>query len=189
MSGAPRTLVTVISGSNRPGSRTRHVAERARHLYHDLECEVWLIDLAAFPEGSFDPAEEPPGFKEIADLFVAAKGLLVVTPEENGEIPNILKYFFAWIRRRVTLEVRPVAFIGLSDQPGDAAGAPVDQLHEFFGGRKNGYIYPVRMLLPDALNRVGEDGSVGPEDEARLRKHAEGFIGFCQRMKGQMGRF
>lgn len=149
-----------------------------------------MIDLAAFPEGSFDPATEPSGFKEIADLFVAAKGLVVVTPEENGEIPNILKYFFAWIRQRVTLQVRPVCFIGLAEENDkEAAAGPVDQLHELFGGRKNGYIYPVRMLIPDAARRVGVDGEVEETEAAKITKHAEGFIGFCLRMKGKSSAF
>jgi len=190
MSTEPRTLITVISGTNRPGSRTRSVAEATRRIYHDLDCEVWLIDLAAFAEGSFDPQAEPPGFKEIADLFVAAKGLVVVTPEESGEIPNILKYFFSWIRQRVTLQVRPVCFIGLADEDSkEAAANPVDQLHELFGGKKNGYIYPVRMLIPNAATRVREDGAIDESDLLKIHKHAEGFIGFCQRMRGQMGRF
>jgi NAD(P)H-dependent FMN reductase len=186
----PRPLITVISGTNRPGSRTRSVAEAARRIYHDHGSEVWLIDLAAFAEGTFDPQHEPEGFKEITDLFVAAKGLVVVTPSENGEIPNILKYFFSWIRLRVSLQVRPVAFIGLADEPEPAAAAsPVDQLHELFGGKKNAYIYPVRMLIPNAANRVHEDGAIDETDTLKLGKHAEGFIGFCQRMRGQMGKF
>jgi NAD(P)H-dependent FMN reductase len=184
MSAANHFLITIISGTNRPDSRTRTVAEQSRRIYHDLGCEVWLIDLAAFKEGTFDPEKEPEGFKEIADLFVAAKGIVIVTPEESGEIPNILKYFFAWIRQRVTLQARPVAFVGLSDEDNKfSAQAPVDQLHEMFGAGKNGYIYPVRMIIPDAANRVHKDGQIDEADAAKLKKHAEGFIGFCQRMK------
>lgn len=186
----PRTLITVISGTNRPASRARSVAEATRRIYHDLGCEVWLIDLAAFAEGSYDPQTEPPGFKEITDLFVAAKGIVVVTPEESGEIPNILKYFFFWIRQRVTLQVRPVCFIGLADEDSkQAAAGPVDQLHELLGGKKNGYIYPVRMLIPDAASRVRDDGGIDETDTLKLQKHAEGFIGFCQRMRGLMSKF
>jgi NAD(P)H-dependent FMN reductase len=189
MSAPPRLLITIISGTNRPGHRARAVAEQVRHIYHEKECEVWLIDLAAFAEGTFDPSVEPPGFKEVADLFVAAKGLVIITPEENGEIPNILKYFFAWIRGRVSLQVRPVAFVGLSDAVRGGAEGPVDQLHEMFGARKNGYIYPVRMLIHDAVHRVHEDGTLDELDHRKLEKHAEGFMGFCDRMKGTMNKF
>lgn len=190
MSAVPRPLITVISGANRPGGSTRSTAEAARRIYHDLGCEVWLIDLAAYPEGSFDPAVEPPGFKEIADLFVAAKGLVVVAPEENGEIPNILKYFFNWIRQRVTLQVRPVCFVGLAEvDDRAAAAAPVDQLHELFGGKKNAYIYPVRMLIPNAAQCVGAEGVLTEDVDAKLIRHAEGFIGFCLRMKGKSSAF
>jgi NAD(P)H-dependent FMN reductase len=186
----PRPLITIISGTNRLGCRTRSVAEVARRIYHDLGSEVWLIDLAAFAEGTYDPQREPAGFKEITDLFVAAKGVVVVTPSENGQIPNILKHFFSWIRLRVSLQVRPVAFIGLADEPEPAAAAgPVDQLHEIFGGKKNAYIYPIRLLIPNATNRVRDDGTIDETDTLKLGKHAEGFIGFCHRMRGQMGKF
>jgi chromate reductase, NAD(P)H dehydrogenase (quinone) len=178
-----RPMITVISGTNRPESRTRVLAEFTRRAYHDLGAEVWLIDLAAFPDDLVDPSKEPPGFKEIADLFTAAKGLVIVTPEYNGEIPNVMKYFFNWIRGRASLQVRPVAFIGLSTKEQGGAQEPVDQLHELFGGKKNGYIYPVRMLVHDALEKIDPAGMVDELEVAKLNKHAEGFLGFCRRMK------
>lgn len=178
-----RLMIAVISGTNRPESRTRVLAEFARRAYHDLGAEVWLIDLAAFPDDAVDPTKEPPGFKEIADLFVAAKGLVIIAPEYNGEVPNVMKYFFNWIRGRASLQVRPVAFIGLSHQEQGGAQEPVDQLHELFGGKKNGYIYPVRMLVHDAGDKIDPAGLVDEVEVAKLAKHAEGFLGFCRRMK------
>lgn len=178
-----RPMITVISGTNRPGSRTRVLAEFTRRAYHDLGAEVWLIDLAAFPDDAVEPTREPAGFKEIADLFVAAKGLVIITPEYNGEIPNVMKYFIGWIRGRASLQARPVAFIGLSTQEQGGAQEPVDQMHEIFGGKKNGYIYPVRMLVHDAGDKIDLDGMIDELEVAKLNKHAEGFLGFCRRMK------
>ncbi|MDX6766346.1 MAG: NADPH-dependent FMN reductase [Candidatus Methylacidiphilales bacterium] len=189
-SGPSRPLITVISGTNRPGSRTRVLAEFTRRTYHDLGAEVWLIDLAAFPDDAVDATKEPPGFKEIADLFVAAKGLVIIAPEYNGEIPNVMKYFFGWIRNRANLQARPVCFIGLSTLEQGGAQAPVDQLHEIFGGRKNGYIYPVRMLLHDAEDKIDASSEMIDQDEViKLNKQAEGFLGFCKRMKAGSEKF
>src|SRR5437667_4808 len=78
--------------------------------------------------------------------IVRAAGLVVISPEYNGGMPGILKYFIDMLKFPESFAARPVCFVGL------AAGVwgalrPVEQLQAVFGYR-NAHLYPERVFLP-----------------------------------------
>lgn len=179
-------MITLIVGTNRPGSNTRKVARHIEEIYASLRVPLRVLDLAHLPAEIFSPAsyaEKPASFRPFADAILQADGLVVVTPEYNGSIPGILKYFIDMLKFPESFERRPVCFVGL------AAGVwgalrPVEQLQQIFGYR-NGYIYPQRVFLPGVDDLLGDDGRLkDPELLQRLRKQAEGFIEFVERLRG-----
>ena len=93
-----------------------------------------LLDLAHLPPEIFSPAsyaEKPAAFKKFTDAILAADGVVIVTPEYNGSVPGILKYFIDMLPFPESFEQRPVCFVGL------AAGIwgalrPVEQLQAIF---------------------------------------------------------
>jgi NAD(P)H-dependent FMN reductase len=180
-------MIVIISGTNRPGSNTRKVAAHVEATYQSLGVKTHLLDLAGMPPDIFSPASyaaKPAGFSRFTDAILAADGLVVVTPEYNGGIPGVLKYFIDMLPFPESFEHRPVCFVGL------AAGIwgalrPVEQLQAIFGYR-NAYIFPERVFMPGINQLLDETGRfTSPDLGTRLEKQAEGFVGFVETLRAK----
>jgi NAD(P)H-dependent FMN reductase len=112
-----------------------------------------------------------------------ASGLHVVTPEYNGSLPGVLKYFIDMLKFPESFERRPVCFTGLAAGRWGAL-RPVEQLQAIFGYR-NAYLFPERVFMP-AVNKVLDATGRITDAELleRLQKQAEGFIEFVEKLKG-----
>jgi len=95
----------------------------------------------------------------------------------------VLKYFIDMLKFPESFERRPVCFTGL------AAGIwgalrPVEQLQAIFGYR-NAHIYPERVFMPQINNLLDDNGRLTDADLlGRLKKQAEGFVGFVEKLNG-----
>ena len=179
-------MITLIAGTNRPGSNTRKIAAHVEEIYAALKVPVRLLDLAQMPPEIFSSASyaaKPRSFQAFADGVLQAAGLHVITPEYNGGLPGVLKYFIDMLKFPESFEKRPVCFTGL------AAGIwgalrPVEQLQAIFAYR-NAYLFPERVFLPQINNLLDENGRLkDAELRQRLHKQAEGFVGFVERVQG-----
>jgi len=178
-------MITMIIGTNRPGSNARKVARQVEEIYGQLNEPLHVLDLAQLPPEIFSPssyAEKPKSFAPFADGVLKSSGLVIVTPEYNGSIPGILKYFIDMLKFPESFERRPVCFVGV------AAGIwgalrPIEQLQQIFGYR-NAYIYPERVFLPQINSLLDAEGRLNnPELVGRLKTQAEGFIHFVNKFK------
>jgi NAD(P)H-dependent FMN reductase len=179
-------MITLIVGTNRPGSNTRKVARHLEEIYAGLKVPLHVLDLAQLPPEIFSPssyAEKPKSFEAFADAVLQSSGLHVVTPEYNGSVPGVLKYFIDMLKFPESFERRPVCFTGL------AAGIwgalrPVEQLQAIFGYR-NAYLYPERVFMPGIGKLLDANGRLqDPELLGRLNKQAEGFVTFVEKLQG-----
>ena len=180
-------MIVILSGTNRPGSNTRKVTAHVEAIYKSLGVETQLLDLAHLPPEIFSPAsyaEKPAAFKRFTDAILAADGVVIVTPEYNGSVPGILKYFIDMLPFPESFEQRPVCFVGV------AAGIwgalrPVEQLQAIFGYR-NAFIFPERVFMPGIGKLLNEAGQfTSPDLEKRLKSQAEGFTGFVEKLRGK----
>src|SRR5271169_1448807 len=167
-------MITLIVGTNRPGSNTRKVAAQFEEIYAELKVPLHVLDLAKLPPEIFSPtsyAEKPKSFLPFADAILKSDGLHVVTPEYNGSVPGVLKYFIDMLKFPESFEKRPVCFIGLSAGMWGAL-RPVEQLQAIFGYR-NAYIFPERVFMPGIGKLLDEAGRFTSEEmEKRLAKQA-----------------
>src|SRR5882724_3442955 len=153
-------MITLIVGTNRPGSNTRKVARHVEEIYAELKVPLHVLDLAQLPPEIFSPssyAEKPASFRPFADAILKSSGLIVVTPEYNGGMPGVLKYFIDMLKFPESFEKRPVCFVGLSAGVWGAL-RPVEQLQLIFGYR-NAYVYPERVFLPNINDLLDEKGT------------------------------
>jgi chromate reductase len=180
-------MIVILSGTNRPGSNTRKVTSHVEAVYKALGVKTHVLDLAELPPEIFAPssyAEKPAAFKKFTEAVLASDGLVVITPEYNGSVPGILKYFIDMLPFPESFESRPVCFVGL------AAGLwgalrPVEQLQAIFGYR-NAFIYPERVFMPGIGKLLNEAGQfTNPDMEKRLKTQAEGFTGFVEKLRGK----
>jgi NAD(P)H-dependent FMN reductase len=168
------------------GSNTSKVANLVLGLYKELGVDVQMIDLGGLPPEIFHRssyAEKPPGFSAFTDKIINADGLVVVSPEYNGGIPGVLKYFIDMLPFPESFERRPVCFVGLAAGQWGAL-RPVEQLQAIFVYR-NAHIYPERVFIPGIGNALTEEGTFTDEKLlGRLKKQATGFVEFVGRLKG-----
>ncbi len=180
-------MIVIISGTNRPGSNTRKVTARVEAIYQSLGVPFQLLDLAHLPAEIFSPAsyaEKPAAFKKFTDAILAADGLVLVTPEYNGSVPGVLKYFIDMLPFPESFEHRPVCFVGLSAGIWGAL-RPVEQLQAIFGYR-NAFIFPERVFMPGINKLLNEHGHfASAEIEKRLHEQAAGFVGFVEKLRGK----
>ena len=179
-------MITLVIGTNRPGSNTRKVAAQVEECYQELNVPLRVLDLARLPTEIFSPAayaEKPKSFQPFADAILQSAGLHVVTPEYNGSVPGVLKYFIDMLKFPESFENRPVCFTGLAAGMWGAL-RPVEQLQAIFGYR-NAHIYPARVFLPQIHGLLDDSGRLkDAELLERLKKQAEGFVEFVEKLKG-----
>ena len=179
-------MITLIVGTNRPDSNTRKIANQVEEVYRDLKTPLRTLDLTQLPPEIFHPnsyEKKPTAFKSFADAVLDAEGLVVVTPEYNGSLPGVLKYFIDMLKFPESFERRPVCFVGLSAGIWGAL-RPIEQLQQIFGYR-NAWIYPERVFLPRIHELLDDSGRLkDPELRHRLVAQANGFIEFVERLKG-----
>jgi NAD(P)H-dependent FMN reductase len=180
-------MIVIVSGTNRPGSNTRKVTAQVEAIYKTLGVKTQLLDLAEMPPEIFSStsyAEKPAAFKKFTDAILHSDGLVIVTPEYNGSVPGVLKYFIDMLPFPESFEQRPVCFVGL------AAGIwgalrPVEQLQAIFGYR-NAYVFPERVFMPGINKLLNEAGQfTSPDLEKRLGKQAEDFVDFVESLRAK----
>ncbi|MGC9942485.1 MAG: NADPH-dependent FMN reductase [Verrucomicrobiota bacterium] len=178
-------MITLVVGTNRPGSSTRKVAAEIERIYSDLQVPLHVLDLATLPPEIFSPdsyAEKPKSFHPFSEAILQSTGLHVVTPEYNGSVPGVLKYFIDMLKFPESFENRPVCFTGLA--AGDwGALRPVEQLQAIFIYR-NAHIYPIRVFLPQIYKLLDDSGKIkDAELFERLHAQAAGFVKFVAKIK------
>jgi NAD(P)H-dependent FMN reductase len=178
-------MITLIVGTNRPGSNSRKVAAQLEEIYDGLKVPLNILDLAKLPPEIFSTtsyAEKPKSFQPFADAVLQSSGLHVVTPEYNGSVPGVLKYFIDMLKFPESFEQKPVCFTGLSAGIWGAL-RPVEQLQAIFGYR-NAHIFPVRVFMPQIHSLLDASGKIkDAELLERLKAQADGFTGFVEKLK------
>src|SRR6185436_8459240 len=153
-------MITMVVGTNRPGSNARKVAAHVEDIYRELNTPLKVLDLTNLPLEIFHPSsygEKPASFKPFSEGILQSSGLVVVSPEYNGSLPGVLKYFIDMLKFPESFEQRPVCFIGLAAGMWGAL-RPIEQLQMIFGYR-NAYLFPERVFLPkinDLLDPTGK---------------------------------
>lgn len=174
-------VYTIISGTNRPGSNTRKVAESfERRLRQAGATDVHLIALEDLPRDfAFTDAWEKKGEQMqrlIDEVLVPTTKYIFVMPEYNGGFPGILKAFVDCVPPPV-FHYKKAALIGLSS---GAAGAlrPMDQFSNVLNYLRVSVLYSKPKLsgierLLDVHGEVVEERAA-----ALLQTQAELIINF-----------
>lgn len=177
-----------VSGSLRRGSlNAMLLANAARLAPEGTRVEIGSIKGIPLYDGDVEAASGvPEGAQRLKEQFIAADGVLLVTPEYNNGIPGVFKNAIDWLSRPPAdvpkvFGDRPMAVIGAS--PGgfgtilaQEAWLPVLRtlrVRVWFGGR---------LMVSRAGGAFDETGNL--KDEAtrtQLRQFMAGFSEFIGR--------
>ena len=177
-------MISLLIGTNRPGSSSRKIGARLEAIYEGLGASINVIDLADLPAEIFASesyAEKPASFAPFSRAVLDSDGLVVITPEYNGGMPGVLKYFIDMLPFPESFERRPVCFVGCAAGMWGAL-RPVEQLQQIFGYR-NAFIFPERVFIPGVMNALNEEGELTDEKIAgRLADQAREFLEFVEKL-------
>jgi NAD(P)H-dependent FMN reductase len=164
--------ITIISGTNRPGSASRVVAERYQSILAGMGVKAGLLSLEALPDSFMHTDLYGPRSAEmqaLIDTFISeADTLVFVIPEYNGSYPGVLKMFLDGLPPRL-LKDKKAGIIGLSD---GAAGNLRGQEH------LTGVLHYLKMHVHYAKPKLSSvekllDGSRQLADEKTLNLLAD----------------
>lgn len=169
----------IISGTNRPNSKTAEVCKILQSLYKEQGEQVEIIDLAKVGltevDGAHYSANQPVSMQDAIKKVTAADGIIVVVPEYNGSMPGALKYFIDHWKYPDTFEFRPICLVGLGGRFG--ALRAVEHLQGVFGYR-NGFIYPERVFLTDVSKTLINGEIQNPLVLSLLKNQTKNFSRF-----------
>ncbi|MEM1060121.1 MAG: NAD(P)H-dependent oxidoreductase [Verrucomicrobiota bacterium] len=179
-------MIALVIGTNRPGAASAQVAAQVKEIYAAAGQDPQVLDLADLPPEIFDPssyATKPEAFNRFSDTVLASKGIVWVTPEYNGSLPGVAKYFIDMLPFPESFEHRPVTFIGVSAGMWGAL-RPIEQLEAIFKYRQ-GLVFAHRVHLMPIGNLLDDNGRLtDPKAVERIEAQAKGFLEFVAQVKG-----
>jgi NAD(P)H-dependent FMN reductase len=110
-------MITLISGTNRPGSRTKKVTDFYAGLLKSKGVEANIIDLTELPENFpalvFRRQEQTEKVAHIQHLIDRSTAVVFVVPEYNGSFPGALKTFIDLLRYPDSFKGKTGVLVGL----------------------------------------------------------------------------
>ncbi len=162
--------ILVFAGSAREGSLNKKLARVAAKAINDSGGEASLIDLRDYPmpiyEGDHETREGmPPAARKLRELFVSHAAFLIVSPENNGSMPSLLKNTIDWLSRdmdgRSGLEPYKGKVAALMAASPGAFGGVLGLVHLRMSLTKL-FVHVIsdQFPLPNADKAFAEDGSL-----------------------------
>lgn len=175
----------IISGTNRPDSRSMAVSQIILKAYtqHDPNWEI--IDLCQLPFNEMDGSHlgqegNPPLIETMVKKISASEALCLVVPEYNGSYPGALKYFIDHWEYPQSFEFRPTAFVGIGGRFGGMR--PVEHLQQVFGYR-NAYMFPERLFITNIWSELEGGQLKTPLINELLENQASRFHRFIEALQ------
>jgi len=144
-------MILVISGTNRPNSRARLVANLYGQLLTELAVEHQLLDLVELPADTLVSAlygntGKQPTFNRLIAQTEAADKLVMIVPEYNCSIPGALKTFIDGLPYSGGIRGKKAALVGLGTgtQGGSLALSHLTDILMYLGTT----VLPTRVRLP-----------------------------------------
>ena len=176
-------MISIISGTNRPDSRTLVFATHFTKLLGELGEEAALLDMADLHHGYFegkmyDPLGSDSQLTKWQQHYVAgADKFAVFVPEYNGSYPGVLKLFIdaiSVIDYSGNFAGKHVALIGVSTgRAGNLRG--IDHLADVFS-HMGAWVLPNRLPLSSIGGLLEQDVLTDEETKTSLKKLAEQLI-------------
>ena len=168
MSDVPRILA--FAGSLRSGSYNGKILAVAADGARAAGADVTRIDLRDFPVPPYDGDLEategiPASALKLKELFKAADGLLVASPEYNSAISGTLKNVLDWVSRTAPGEKPLEGFKGrvaalCSASPGALGGIRGLASVRLILGNMSVVVLPDQVAVPRANEAFDDEGNV-----------------------------
>ncbi len=177
-------MIEIIIGTSRPGAYSRKVGNMIFEMYKTFGIEVGLIDLKDMPLEAFSGDAinaRPAPIQNFADRILKADGVHFVTPEYNGGVPGVLKFFIDLLPFPESFQNRCFAITSVSS--GMWSGIRASGHLEDIVTYKEGIIFNQKVMLGNIASLFDDkDNFIGVKENERLEKQIGGFAQFVQKL-------
>jgi NAD(P)H-dependent FMN reductase len=178
-------MIEVIIGTSRPGAYSRKVGNMVFEMYKSIGIDAGLIDLKDVPLEAFSGESinaRPVPIQGFADRILKADGVHFVTPEYNGSVPGVLKFFIDLLPFPEAFQNRCFAITSVSS--GYWGGIRASGHLEDVVTYKEGIIFNKKVMLVNIENLFDEkENFTGDKDRIKLEKQVKGFVEFVKNNK------
>ena len=173
-------MITIISGTNRPGSSTVKLAAYYQKKLAEKGVEAALFPLTELPGNLIETSfygKTNPYFQPIQDKITATDKFMFILPEYNGSYPGILKFFIDVCAFPESFYDKKAAITGLSSgRYGNIRGV------DHFTGvchYMHLQVMPLKIHIPNIRTEFNEAGNLFKEDTLKFTNEQIGkFIKF-----------
>jgi NAD(P)H-dependent FMN reductase len=172
-------MIGIISGTNRPKSKTRMIAEQYLELVLAKGVEVEILDLQELPDdftvsALYSNSGKNQEFNALRDKMSSYEKFIVLFPEYNGSFPGVLKAFIDGLKYPSTFYGKFIALSGVSDGiQGGILG--ISHLTDIFN-YLNGVVLPIKPKLLHVGKNMEEGKIVNPVYLDLIDKQVEMLI-------------
>jgi chromate reductase, NAD(P)H dehydrogenase (quinone) len=129
-------MITIITGTNRPSSNSRAVANLYASLLAERNIPHQILDLATLPadftiSALYDNIGTNAAFNELSRLIGTSDKFVFIVPEYNGSFPGVLKAFIDGLSYPNTFRNKKAALVGLSSGE-QGSGLAMSHLTDIF---------------------------------------------------------
>ncbi|WP_242920398.1 NADPH-dependent FMN reductase [Pontibacter liquoris] len=112
-------MITIISGTNRPGSTSRAIAELYARMLSERGIANRILDLADLPPdftstALYDYTGKNEAFNKLTGMIASAEKIVFIVPEYNSSYPGVLKAFIDGLDYPFSFKDKKAALVGLS---------------------------------------------------------------------------
>lgn len=112
-------MITIITGTNRPSSISRAVANLYAKLLEERNVQYRILDLADLPAdftttALYDNLGTNEDFNQLSALIGESDKFVFIVPEYNGSFPGVLKAFIDGLAYPNTFRHKKAALVGIS---------------------------------------------------------------------------
>ncbi|WP_316751019.1 NAD(P)H-dependent oxidoreductase [Pedobacter gandavensis] len=173
-------MVTIISGTNRPGSNTLKVSKYYQKVLAEKGLESQVFSLEALPDNLIASdlyGKRSPEFEPIQEMMTKTSKFLFVIPEYNGSFPGVLKTFIDACQFPDSFYDKKAALVGISSgKYGNIRGI------DHFGGvcsYLHLHVLPLRIHISIIKTELNELDEIFKEDTLKFsNQQMDKFIAF-----------
>jgi chromate reductase len=173
-------MITIISGTNRPGSNTLKVAKYYQDVLAKKGETANVLSMSALPDNMIASdlyGKRSAEFEKIQELVVATTKFIFIIPEYNGSFPGVLKTFIDACSFPDSFYDKKACLVGISSgKYGNIRGI------DHFGGVCS-YLHlnvlPLRLHIPAIKTELDENDAFFKEDTLKYTNdQIEKFIAY-----------
>lgn len=173
-------MLTIISATNRPNSKTLKFAKHYLQEFTDKGIESTILSLEHLPTDVLNTdmyGKRSAAFTKIQAIISATDKFLFIMPEYNGSYPGVLKVLIDACNFPESFHDKKAALTGVSSgKYGNVRGV------DHFTGvchYINLHVLPLRLHIPNIVSELDADGKLCKDDTIGfIKDQVDRFIKF-----------